>query len=345
MFMNSPNQPGNGTQADGELLPQRVAELAGELTEAQDESRRKRLARQISELARGGQGPASGMAYRAGAVWRGTQRGAGVAWNRVQSGAGQAARRARPARNKASRGAVAGRDAAARGVHAASGVAGRRARVSRTATWRGMRAAADWLTAQVVEMAPRVPIRDIATLRAQHPGLDAEQLADQLITGAARASAGVGAAIGAAAAVPFVPTMPMELGVETLALVAVELKLVAELHEVYGQQAPGNARTRMMAYLTSWAQRRGVRLTSSGIAMAVGSPVRRQLERRLLAKAGQSTLAFAPLLTGAAAGAMIDHRETRRLGNLIRDDLRKRAARALQPGEFLGQVIEPERTE
>jgi hypothetical protein len=58
--------------------------------------------------------------------------------------------------------------------------------------------------------------------------------------------------------------------------------------------------------------------------------VRRQLERRLLAKAGQSALALAPLLTGAAAGAAIDHHETRRLGNLIRDDLRKRPAS--QPG-------------
>ncbi|MBO0823384.1 MAG: hypothetical protein J2P27_05935, partial [Actinobacteria bacterium] len=170
------------------------------------------------------------------------------------------------------------------------------------------------------------PIRSIDTLRAQNPGLDTEQLADQLITGAARASAGIGAAIGAAAALPFVPTMPMELGVETLALVAVELKLVAELHEVYGQQAPGTGSGRMLAYLGAWSQRRGVRLTSNGIAIAVGSPLRRQLERRLLAKAGQSTLALAPLLTGALVGAAVDHRETRRLGNLIRADLRKRAA-------------------
>ena len=326
MDMNSPNQPGDSHEADSELLPERVAELAGELTEAQDESRRKRLARQISQLARGGQVSGRGVAARAGAAWRGTQRGAGVAWDRLQSGAGEAADRSRPGRDKASRGAVTGRDAAVRGVHAAGGVARRRAHAGGTATWSGVRAAADWLTGQVVAMAPRVPIRGITTLRAQYPGLDTEQLAEQLITGAARASAGIGAAIGAAAAVPFVPTMPMELGVETLALVAVELKLVAELHEVYGQQAPGNTPSRMMAYLTSWSQRRGVRLTSSGVAMAVGSPVRRQLERRLLAKAGQSALAFAPLLTGAAAGAMIDHHETRRLGNLIRNDLRKRAA-------------------
>jgi hypothetical protein len=331
--MNSAHPPDEGVEANGEPLPQRVAELAGELTEAEEEPRRRRLARQISELARGrGDATGRGVAVRAGAAWRGTQRGAGVAWDRVQSGASGAARRARPARDKAGHGAAAGGGAAVRGVQAAGGVARRRAQASGTATVRGVRAATDWLTAQALDMAPRVPIRDSATLRAQHPGLDTEQLAEQLIAGAARASAGVGAAVGAAAAVPFVPTMPMELGVETLALVAVELKLVAELHEVYGQQAPGNGPARMMAYLTSWSQRRGVRLTSNGIAMAVGSPVRRQLERRLLAKAGQSTLALAPLLTGAAAGAVIDHHETRRLGNMIRDDLRKRAALALERG-------------
>jgi hypothetical protein len=181
-------------------------------------------------------------------------------------------------------------------------------------------------------MAPRVPIRSIDTLRQQHPGLDSEQLAERLIASAAGASSGIGAAIGMAAAVPFIPTLPLELGVETLALVAVELKLVAELHEVYDQRAPGSNPARMLAYLTAWSQRRGVRLTTNGVAMAVGSPVRRQLERRLLAKAGQSTLALAPLLTGAAAGAVIDHHETRRLGNLVRDDLRKRATAALEAG-------------
>jgi hypothetical protein len=235
---------------------------------------------------------------------------------------------------------VAGRAAAVQRAQATGGVARRGAQSGGSAAWHRLRAAGEWLAAQAVDMAPRVPIRSIDTLRRQYPGLDTEQLAERLIASAARASSGVGAAIGAAAAVPFVPTLPMELGVETLALVAVELKLVAELHEVYGQQAPGTTTARMLAYLTAWSQRRGVRLTSNGIAMAVGSPVRRQLERRLLAKAGQSTLALAPLLTGAAAGAVIDHHETRRLGNLVRDDLRKRTAAALEPPNSPEQGME-----
>jgi hypothetical protein len=316
----------HGGEGNGQVLSQRVAELAGELTEEPEETRRKRIARQISELAgRGSHAAGLSAASRAGAAWRGTQAGAATAWRLMQSGAGAAARRTSPARDTAGRHLAAGRDAAVQRAQATGGAARRGAQSGGSAAWFGLRAAGEWLTAQAVDMAPRVPIRSIDTLRRQYPSLDTEQLAERLIASSARASSGIGAAIGAAAAVPFIPTLPMELGVETLALVAVELKLVAELHEVYGQQASGNRPARMLAYLTAWSQRRGVRLTSNGIAIAVGSPVRRQLERRLLAKAGQSTLALAPLLTGAAAGAAIDHHETRRLGNLVRDDLRKRA--------------------
>ncbi len=243
---------------NGQLIPQRLAELAGELSEAQDESRRRRLARQIT-----------GLAGRTGAATR------------------------------------------------------RSVQLSRAATHRTRRGG-QWLTAQVLDMAPRVPIRGYVTLRQQYPGLAAEQIADRLIASAARASAGIGAAVGVAAAVPFIPTAPLELGVETLALVAIELKLIAELHEVYEMPAPGTAAQRMLAYTGAWAERRGVRLTSSGLAIAVGSPLRRKLERRLLIKAGQGTLALAPLLTGAVAGALIDHHETHRLGTQVRDDLRSR---------------------
>jgi hypothetical protein len=265
-----------GQSQSGEVeLPgdelERVAELAGELSEAESESLRKRLARQIAQMT---------------------------------SRSSQATRR---------------------GLRSGAGVAGRRARTGGSATARGMRATGQWLSGQVLDMAPRVPIRSLATLQQQHPDLDTEQLADVLISGAARASGGVGAAIGAAAAVPFIATAPAELVVETMALVAIELKLIAELHEVYGRRAPGSRPQRMIAYVGSWADRRGVRVTTSGLAFAVGSPLRRKLERRLLAKASKSALALAPLLTGAAAGAMLDFHETRKLGHLIRDDLRKQA--------------------
>ena len=67
----------------------------------------------------------------------------------------------------------------------------------------------------------------------------------------------------------------MEIAFETLALVGIELKLVAELHEVYGMRAPGSTSERMLAYVAAWAHRRGVALAPGGLAVAVGSPLRR----------------------------------------------------------------------
>jgi len=309
----------NGHRADTPVeFSTEVAELASEISEAKTASRRKRLASQLPALAnRSRQASLRGLS--------GLQAGRQTARKRLQAG-GEVARRGSSVAMRggaaARRGVQAGGDAARRG----GSVARRGVQVGGSAAWRTVRASGQWLAGQVVEMAPKIPVRSIATLRAQYPGRSTEELADSLITGAARASAGIGAAVGAAAAVPFIPTAPVELAVETLALVAIEIKLIAELHEVYGMRAPGTSTDRMIAYVGAWANRRGVRITSTGVALAVGSPLRRKLERRLIAKAGQSTLALAPLFAGAVVGAMVDHRETRRLGNLVRTDLHKRSS-------------------
>jgi hypothetical protein len=273
---------------------QQVAELAAEISETQNPTLRKRLARQIPELA---------------------SRTRRVSWRGVQSGGQASVRGLRAGSEKSVRGLRSGGHTAVSGLQAGGQFAGRR-----------LQALGRLMSAQVLEIAPKIPIRTIGTLRDQYPGLSTDELADALIDTAARASAGIGAAVGAAAAVPFIPTAPVELGVETLSLVAVELKLIAELHETYGMPAPGNSGQRMLAYVSSWAERRGVRITSGGFALAMGSPVRRKLERRLISKAGKSVLSLAPFLTGAAAGALLNHRETRKLGHQVRDDLRKRAA-------------------
>jgi hypothetical protein len=190
--------------------------------------------------------------------------------------------------------------------------------------WAGLQSGGRWLATQVLAMAPRLPVRSAATLRAQFPGRTPEEISDALIEGAARAAAGVGAAVGASMVLPVVPAVPVEVGVETLAVVGIELKLVAELHEVYGMRAPGSRAGRMTAYVDAWAHRRGIGVAPGGLVLAVGSPRRRQLERRLLARAGRSATSLGPLLTGAAAGALLNRRETRKLGREIRDDLRRR---------------------
>ena len=207
--------------------------------------------------------------------------------------------------------------AAAAGARAA----GRGTRVVRRRAGSG----SGWLVGQVVAMAPRLRVRDQAALHAQFPGQSAEEIADALIDHAAHAAAAAGGAAGLAAALPVLPAYPAEVVAETLVVVGIELKLVAELHEAYGASAPGNFAERMSAYTAAWAHRRGVFMLEGGLILAAGSPLARLLRRRLIARVGRSAVSLGPLLTGAAAGAIFNSRETKRLGRDIRRDLRRRA--------------------
>jgi hypothetical protein len=217
----------------------------------------------------------------------------------------------------ARRGPGAGRRLAGRG----SQVAGRVPRLAGRGVWSGGR----WLASEVITLAPRLPVRDQQKLRAQFPGKSPDEVAEALIEGASRASAAVGATVGVWSVLPVAPAFPAEIVTETLTLVGIEIKLIAELHEVYDMRPPGDLPGRMTAYVGAWAHRRGVSLTPGGVALAIGSPLGRQLQRRLAARAGRSAVSLGPLLTGAAAGAFFNRRETRRLGHEVRDDLRKRS--------------------
>ena len=111
------------------------------------------------------------------------------------------------------------------------------------------KAAVRWVIDSVMEVAPHIPVRDLETLRAHHGGLEGDALAERLIRNAARATTGIGAAGGGVAAVewavtPTLLTAPVLLAAETVAVVAVEVKLIAELHEVYGHGVPGSGTQR-----------------------------------------------------------------------------------------------------
>jgi hypothetical protein len=76
----------------------------------------------------------------------------------------------------------------------------------------------------------------------------------------------------------------------------------------------------------SWAHRRGVLAAGpGGLIMVAGSPLARRLRRRLYGRVGRSAFSLGPLFTGAMAGAVLNSRETRRLGQEIRADLRRDA--------------------
>ncbi|WP_412076482.1 hypothetical protein ACLF6K_13225 [Streptomyces xanthophaeus] len=188
------------------------------------------------------------------------------------------------------------------------------------------RAAALYVTDLVIENAPRVPVRDLATLRAQFPGLGPDQLADKLIAGAANATSTVGAGIGAAAMLPVPPAMPAELAAEVTSVAAIELKLVAELHEVYGLRPPGSLKDRSLAYLTAWTEERGVDLTKpTTLNAALGGQMKRELRQQIMKRMFRNLPNLMPFMVGAAVGAVMNRRDTRKLAEKVRGDLRSRA--------------------
>lgn len=186
------------------------------------------------------------------------------------------------------------------------------------------RVLAGQLADRIIETAPRVPVRDLATLRKQFPGLGPEELADKLVAGASRASATVGAGIGAAAMLPVPPAMLAELAAEVTGVAAVEMKLVAELHEVYGHRPPGNLAQRSTAYLTSWTEERGIDVTRpTTLNAALGGQMKRELRQQITKRMARNLPNLIPFMIGAAVGATMNRRDTRKLADRIRNDLRK----------------------
>ena len=194
-------------------------------------------------------------------------------------------------------------------------------------------AALRWMADVVGDIAPHVPVRDLDTLRRHFDGLAGDELADRLIRNAARATAGVGAAGGGVASVEWVatPTLlsaPVLLAAETVAVVAIELRLIGELHEVYHAPIEGSAGHRASSLIHAWAGQRGVNplLPGVGIASVLGTAARKELQKTLLRRFGRNLTTLGPLLTGAVVASYLNQRATRRLGEQIKKDLRKRPA-------------------
>ncbi|UQA92632.1 hypothetical protein [Streptomyces halobius] len=178
---------------------------------------------------------------------------------------------------------------------------------------------------RIIDTAPRIPVRDLATLRAQFPGLPPEELADKLVVGACRGSATVGAGVGAAAMLPVPPAMPAELAAEVVGVASVEIKLIAELHEVYGLRPAGNLKQRATAYLTSWTEERGIEVTKPAtVNAALGGQLKRELRQQIMKRTLRNLPNLAPFMIGAAVGAFMNRRDTRKLADRVRRDLRAR---------------------
>jgi hypothetical protein len=189
-----------------------------------------------------------------------------------------------------------------------------------------------WLADLVVDIAPQLQIRDLETLRTAHDGRVGDQLAEALVRSASRRTAAVGAAGGAIAAAEMVAPpalfgIPLQLAAETLVVIAVELRLIGELHEVYSRPVVGPARQRAAALVTAWVRRRGVDPLAGGVAGALGLAARRELRARVLRRLGRNVATLAPFLAGAVAGAEINRRETVALAERVLADLRRDQSR------------------
>nr|WP_107474103.1 hypothetical protein [Streptomyces sp. TP-A0874] len=195
-------------------------------------------------------------------------------------------------------------------------------------SWRGTRVSLTGIAERIVEVAPRIPVRDLAALRVHHPGVGPEQLADRLVAGATKGSAAVGAGVGAAAMLPVPPAMPAELAAEVIGVASIEFKLIAELHEVYGVRPPGNLGQRSTAYLGAWSRERGIDVSQlSSLDAALGGQVRRELRRQVMKRSLRTLPNLTPFLLGAVVGAVLNVRRTSALAEKVRSDLRVRQIR------------------
>lgn len=223
------------------------------------------------------------------------------------------------------------------------GSGGRRARMSaalkglaRDARRAGSKAVSSgqWLTETTAGFAQHLPIRDQATLIAHHQGKSGQELADALIRNAGIASGAVGAVAGALiGAEELIPhtwaTVPFELAAETALVVAIEMKLVAELHEALGRPLPGSGPQRGLLVAQSWAEKRGVNpqdlVLGVGAADIFGRQARVTLtvaiRRRLAHRLGRSMASLIPLMAGAVAGAVLNRRATVAIGETVAADL------------------------
>lgn len=199
-----------------------------------------------------------------------------------------------------------------------------------------------WLTDLVEQIAPHITVRDLPTLEKAY-GCRGDALADAVVKSASHTTAAIGAAAGALAAAelaapPALLGAPVQLAAETLTVVAVELRMLGELHEVYGLPLTGSSKDRATALLTTWVRRRA--LEAGAGSMLLGAAARRELRKRVMRRLGGSVTTLAPFLAGAVAGAEVNRRETRKLGEAVTKDLRGRAQKAF----VAGQVIEGQLT-
>lgn len=186
-----------------------------------------------------------------------------------------------------------------------------------------------WLADTVVDVAPRVPVRDVDALSAHHEGLTGDDLARSMVRAAGRVSGGAAAATGGVItaqqlSVAGLLLVPFELAAVTALVVVAEIKLVAELHHVAGRPLPGGPRQRTGAAVVSWMSGRAAPpndVVATVRGDVLGGAGRQQLRDALRQRFVRNLSALGPLLTGAAAAGYLNRRATLDIGRRVGRDL------------------------
>jgi hypothetical protein len=186
-----------------------------------------------------------------------------------------------------------------------------------------------WLADTVVDVAPRLPVRDADRLSAQYDGLTKDELARELVRSAGRVSGGIAATTGGIIAaqeltVAGLILIPFELAAETALVVATEVKLTAELHHVAGRTLPGAPHQRAGAALVAWMSGRAVpanRVVATVRGDMLGRAGRQELREALRRRFARNLTTLAPMLAGAAAAGYLNRRATLDIGGRLATDL------------------------
>jgi hypothetical protein len=196
----------------------------------------------------------------------------------------------------------------------------------------GRRAVASgrWLADVVIDLAPRVPIRDVQTLSRHHDGLTGAALARSMVRSSGRVSATIGAAAGGLIAMQEVSVaglvaIPFELAAETVLVVLVEMKLVAELHQVAGRPLGDTPAERVTAVVRSWLSGRQVgatKLVTPGRIDLLGRATRVRLAEVLQRRFRRNLTTLIPFMAGSAVAGWLNRQATIDVGRRLTADLR-----------------------
>jgi hypothetical protein len=191
-----------------------------------------------------------------------------------------------------------------------------------------------WLVDLAIDLAGQLPVRTLEELQAEHPGMSRDELAEELTRDAAKTTGAIGAVAGGLAAASwFAPptwvAAPLELITETLAVAAVEMRLIGELHSAYGRPLLLIGPERAAALAHAWARGAAVEpehltqspTTADLLTAGAKRQLSRGLRRRLARRAGRNAASLLPFMVGAAAGAKLNHGATSKLGDAVRHDL------------------------